>query len=303
MNKETDPSLRVHCASCGFILVDGACRSCGADDLGEARAEVSRRGSGPFTPRALVSAGIAGLLTSLMLSTVSSGQGAAVEATSSVSIALIPTTTSRIATTTSGVPAPTTTLAPTPSPTVNMRPTPATTAKKPRTTSPPTIPPTTTTSTTTTVAPGPHGKKSGTTALWTSEDKNYGVEIWVGTYSNGESGIAVFSDYPTGKSVDPQCSDASAPIYEYASYWSADGGTTSKERWRATLPDPKGYMTCTGGGFGLATLYQGSYWQDASGRKLSSPPPPIHVRFTLKNLRSNTVVESPWVLVDANTLP
>ncbi len=265
---------------------------------------MSRRGSGPFSPRALMSAGIAGLLTSLMLSTVSSGQGAAVEATTSVSAVAASTTTQAPVATTASAPVPITTLAPAPSPTVRVRPTPTTTARRPRTTSAPTLPPSTTTSTTTTVAPGPHGKKKGRTTIWASDDTKHGIEISVGTYSDGVDYIIVFSNFPDGKTVDQACSKSSAPIYEYASFLSTDGGTTSRSPYsQRKIPLSGDDDWCDIGGIGVLTLYRGSYWQDASGRNLSSPPPPIHVRFTLKNLRSNTVVESPWVPVDASRLP
>ena len=139
--------------------------------------------------------------------------------------------------------------------------------------------------------------------MWTSDDKKYKIDFWVGTYSSGTDGITVFSGFPSGNTVDPACSDTSPAIYEYSSFYSTDGGTTSKSYWQSKLPDSSGNWSCGSGGWGLLTLYGNSYWKDTNYRNLSSPPPPVHVRFTLKNLRSNTVVESPWVLVDASTLP
>lgn len=305
MNGENNPSSRLHCASCGFILVDGPCGVCGSEGAGRSSAATSRSGSGAFSSRVLMSTGVAGLLTSLALSTLSSGQGAAVEATTSVPAMATSTTTQAPVATTASAPAPTTTLSPTPSPTLGVRPTPATTAKKPRTTSPPTLPPSTTTTTpttTTTLAPGPHGKRRSYTTLWASSDKKHEIYAWVGKYTDGSDGIGVYASYPRVTDIDSQCATTTDQILEYVSYWSTDGGVTSKEKSRMQIPGNDG-KNCQYNGWAMATLYTGSSWIDPNWNKLSTAPPPIHVRFTLKYLRSNTVIESPWVLVDANTLP
>jgi hypothetical protein len=113
----------------------------------------------------------------------------------------------------------------------------------------------------------------------------------------------VSSAFPSGKSLDPQCSATSAPIYEHASYWSADGGQSSKELSRFTIPDDSGVLPCDPFRVVVTTLYEKGSWKDPTRRNLSAPPPPIHVHFTFKNVRANTIFESPWVLVDANAIP
>lgn len=138
---------------------------------------------------------------------------------------------------------------------------------------------------------GVHGRKLGRYQLWTQDEKDKSgsrivlvVErIW----------IYVTIDFPR-EFIQPPCSGI-----EYQEFFSLDGGATTSKRsdvWAAGCSAQQSY----------GYLYKNSSWRDPLNRDLSTnallaPPGPFHVKTIATAM--DRVFETPWVLVNMNTVP
>ena len=183
-------------------------------------------------------------------------------------------------------------------------------------------PKTVNTTTMTTIAPVPHGKKLGTTTLWSSRDGRFAILINAyNALSDDRIVVAIFA--PTALSIDPRCLEGTArvgrvyawvaaPIIRIETFFSSDG----RQSWRSLYQNykPNSWYAenptrgCSEDWQSILELYSGGYWRSWPDSKdphgpLIAPPAPAHVKFTFENLRTGEFFESPSILVDPSAIP
>ena len=126
----------------------------------------------------------------------------------------------------------------------------------------------------------------------------------MGTFTDGEEYVSVFTSFPRANTIDPGCSASSAPIYELKQFTSLDGVNGTEEGSPFLIPQASGRDGCDVSGVGVWTLYHTNLgWRTTNYKRTETAPPAEFVKFQLTNKRTNEVIESPWVLVDPNAIP
>lgn len=137
------------------------------------------------------------------------------------------------------------------------------------------------------------------TWLWRPADKRYAIEV--DTCKDGSSGeMFVTVTWPEAIRIDSTCSASSAPIYQYESFKSIDGGTSVEPDYKNQIPSKR--LSCSISGMVTDWYeYRENKWFDYNQNVVASPVS-SYWKFKLTNLRSGEVVESPWVLIDWSTI-
>jgi hypothetical protein len=116
--------------------------------------------------------------------------------------------------------------------------------------------------------------------------------------------LVVAGKFPAANTTGIACFNGGEKFYLISAFKSRDQGQTIIEGPKYALPilnNTDGL--CSWNLLALHTLWSQNQWSDIGLQRLSVPPAPFYIKFSVNNFRTREFFETPWVLINAGAYP